>query len=375
MCINVGHWLRIHFRFFIFFSSTFISVMAKTRQAALRECVSAVSVERTCCGAQGRERRYWCSPGPCPCPQSSTTSSSCWSFSAERTTAARSKSLTAAPANRPDKINLLPQLWAKRRREKIPTLRLEKLPMKERPVRLLLLGLASSAVSVPSSLLPWGDGEAWSSLWVMLIQSFKLARPCFNWLSYMVGQQTAGKSLPNSVLTVCGEGTGSNIVCIQVSNTIISVTETFPPWCLFCHCLCQQGAAQRWWNCPGLLGLWSSTPSSGCLTFSWPYSPPASCWLTSEEEVTQTASQWWLWWLKFNQIRTEESAVTFIKRRNVWTSSSLKLRAQLPDSCLSSWKSQLQPVTSWAACCKSTDEAHQTNFNRRGGQVGKTWLH
>lgn len=35
-----------------------------------------------------------------------------------------------------------------------PTLRLEKLPMKERPVRLLLLGLASSAVSVPSSLFP-----------------------------------------------------------------------------------------------------------------------------------------------------------------------------------------------------------------------------
>lgn len=38
---------------------------------------------------------------------------------------------------------------------KKPTLRLEKVPMKERPVRLLLLGLASSAVSVPSSLLPW----------------------------------------------------------------------------------------------------------------------------------------------------------------------------------------------------------------------------
>lgn len=37
---------------------------------------------------------------------------------------------------------------------KNPTLRLEKLPMKERPVCLLLLGLASSAVSVPSELLP-----------------------------------------------------------------------------------------------------------------------------------------------------------------------------------------------------------------------------
>lgn len=35
------------------------------------------------------------------------------------------------------------------------TLRLEKLPMKERPERLLLLGWASSVVSVLSSLLPW----------------------------------------------------------------------------------------------------------------------------------------------------------------------------------------------------------------------------
>lgn len=40
-----------------------------------------------------------------------------------------------------------------KKNKKPPTLRFEKLPMKERLVRLLLLGLASSAVSVPSSVL------------------------------------------------------------------------------------------------------------------------------------------------------------------------------------------------------------------------------
>ncbi len=50
---------------------------------------------------------------------------------------------------------LCEQRAKQREKMKRPTLRLEKLPMKERPVRLLLLGFASSAVSVPSSLLPW----------------------------------------------------------------------------------------------------------------------------------------------------------------------------------------------------------------------------
>lgn len=53
-----------------------------------RRCFTSVllvNVCVTCCGARELERRCCCSPGPCPCPQSWTSSSSCWSFSAERT--------------------------------------------------------------------------------------------------------------------------------------------------------------------------------------------------------------------------------------------------------------------------------------------------